>query len=246
MSLNALIVDDEEYSRKSLYYLLAEHCKEIHVGGIAKSVAEAREKLAEGVFDMVFLDIAMPGENGFALLPDLKSEMVVFTTAYDQYALKALKAQALDYLLKPIDIEELQEACRKCTEFHNEKNRVLNAAVATTDPAGDKISLTHNQGFDIVNTSDIMYIEADSNYSVLHLQSGNTFVASKPLKEFEELLDQRFFWRIHKSILVNFQYITAYSNKNGFNVILRDDTELPVSRRRFAEFQEKVKLNIKK
>lgn len=250
MSLTALIVDDEEYSRMSLYYLIREHCKDIHIGGMAKSVAEARLLISKQNFSVVFLDIAMPNENGFELLPALAGSdiMVVFTTAYDQYALKALKASAMDYLLKPIDIEELREACRKCIQRWDEKHFTGDSKHENQLMPADlgKISLAHSQGFDILDTSDIVYIEADSNYSVLHLHSGSTFVASRPLKDFEELLNQRYFWRIHKSLIVNFLYISAYSNKNGLKVVLKDNTELPVSRRRFAEFQEKVKSHINK
>ena len=117
--LNTIIVDDEEFARSSLYFLLQENCEGIHISGIAKSVTEARNLLAGNTIDLIFLDIAMPGENGFELIPDVQSSKahVIFTTAYDQYALKAIKANALDYLLKPIDIDELKTAVIKAEKY---------------------------------------------------------------------------------------------------------------------------------
>ena len=115
MSINALIVDDEEISRQCLYFLISGHFPEVKIKGIAQSVAEARKMLKSGEIDLVFLDIAMPIEDGFSLLPDLHkaNSVVIFTTAYDQYALLALKASAIDYLLKPINIDELRNAVLK-------------------------------------------------------------------------------------------------------------------------------------
>ena len=170
MPLNALIVDDEEYSRKSLYFLLQENCPEITVSGIAGSVAEARKIIQENSFDLVFLDIAMPKENGFELLPTLqeKNILVVFITAFDQYALKALKASAVDYLLKPIDINELKVAVQKSVE----RIKILKSSLRTNDNPSlvtltenlnsknkiDKITLPHTHGFHIIDTSNIIYI----------------------------------------------------------------------------------------
>lgn len=241
MLLNALIVDDEEYSRKSLYYLIQEHCPEVRVEGIAKSVAEARELIRETHFDLTFLDIAMPKESGFELLPDLQERgiMVIFTTAYDQYALKALKASAVDYLLKPTDIEELQQAVKKAQDWVKLRSESQPAEPGFEDES--KITLSHTNGFDVVDTSDIVYIEADSNYSIFHLSNNENIVISKPLKEFEEMLTARNFLRIHKSVIINFRYVKAYSHKNGLQVILNNDITLPVSRRRSNEFQERAK-----
>lgn len=247
MTLSALIVDDEEYSRKSLYFLIQENCPEVHVAGIAKSVAEARGLIEEQAIDIVFLDIAMPKENGFELLPNLRDKniRVIFTTAYDQYALKALKANAVDYLLKPIDINELKMAVSKAQEWAS-----LVAAQKTTQPESpeskepkksDKISLPGTYGFNVIDTADIIYVEADSNYSIFHLKTGEKSVISKPLKEFEETLENFDFIRIHKSAIVNLKYVRSYSNKNGLQVLLSNNTLLPVSRRRATEFQEKAR-----
>ncbi|MEJ6980262.1 LytTR family DNA-binding domain-containing protein [Pedobacter sp. P351] len=252
MPLNALIVDDEEYSRKSLYFLLQENCPEINVGGIVGSVAEARKIIEENSFDLVFLDIAMPKENGFELLPTLQKNkiLVVFITAFDQYALKALKASAVDYLLKPIDINELKIAVKKAAErIEILKSSNLPGTIPPLNALSEnlhtknkieKITLPHTNGFHIIDTSNIIYIEADSNYSVFHLKNAGNLIISKPLKEFEDMLDDDFA-RIHKSAIINLKYVNSYSNKHGFEVILEKDTVLPVSRRRSAEFQEKLR-----
>ena len=252
MPLHALIVDDEEYSRKSLYFLLQENCPEITIGGIAGSVAEARKIIEENAFDLVFLDIAMPKENGFELLPVIEEHniLVVFITAFDQYALKALKASAVDYLLKPIDIVELRvavqksiarkEAMRSSGELTNPSLNTLSENLNNRNKI-DKITLPHTHGFHIIDTSNIFYIEADSNYSVFHLRDGGKLVISKPLKEFEDILHTADFARIHKSAIINLNYVVSYSNKHGLEVILENNITLPVSRRRSAEFQERVR-----
>ena len=257
MPLNALIVDDEEYSRKSLFFLLQEHCPEINIGGIAASVAEARKVIETTAFDLVFLDIAMPKENGFDLLPSIqcKNILVIFITAFDQYALRALKASAVDYILKPIDIQELKEAVQKTIERkqtlqsfpEKQEDALLNSLVENLNTRNkiDKITLPHTHGFHVIDTSNILYIEADSNYSVFHLKNADKLVISKPLKEFEDMLDTSDFVRIHKSAIINLQYINGYSNKHGFEVILDNGIILPVSRRRTAEFQEKLREYLK-
>ncbi|WP_207427504.1 LytTR family DNA-binding domain-containing protein [Pedobacter sp. SYSU D00535] len=254
-TLKALIVDDEEYSRKSLYFLIQENCPEVQVAGIVKSVSEARQLISAQVFNLVFLDIAMPKENGFELLPALQERniRVIFTTAYDQYALKALKANAIDYLLKPIDIEELKTAVSKAEAWANLtsprtpeslSSRESDESSQPTSSASrtqKKITLPNTYGFNVIDTADIIYVEADSNYSEFHLQDGEKLVISKPLKEIEDSLDPQEFLRIHKSVIVNFRYIKSYVNKNGWQIILSNGVTLPVSRRRATEFQEKAK-----
>jgi len=250
MNLNALIVDDEEYSRKSLYFLIQENCPEVSIGAIAKSVAEARTLIEEQTFHLAFLDIAMPKENGFELLPSLQKQniMVIFTTAYDQYALKALKADAVDYLLKPIDIIELKTAVAKAVEWEGLISQRKAAEVTHEEPtenrdgrANRKISLPSASGFNVIDTDDIIYLEADSNYTLFHIKTGEKLIISKPLKEFEDTLNSFDFLRIHKSVIVNFKYIQGYSNKNGLQVFLTNNIVLPVSRRKSSDFLDRAK-----
>ena len=249
--LNTIIVDDEEFARSSLYFLLQENCDSIHISGIAKSVAEARNLLAQHPIDLIFLDIAMPGEDGFELIPDVQKSKahVIFTTAYDQYALKAIKANALDYLLKPIDIDELKVAVDKAVKLislnkngngRNENMQNLAVNLAERNEIR-KISLPNGQGYSLVNIDDIIHIEADSNYSVFYLANKDKITVSKVLKEYEEILPDNQFIRIHKSSIVNLNYVKEYNSKNGLEVILKNGEKIAVSRRRASDFAEKIK-----
>lgn len=249
--LNTIIVDDEEFARSSLYFLLQENCEHIHISGIAKSVAEARSLLANNTIDLIFLDIAMPGENGFELIPDAQESKahVIFTTAYDQYALKAIKANALDYLLKPIDIDELKAAVDKAEKYislnknnNHQKESLQNLATNLTDRTEiRKISLPNGQGYSLVNVDDIIHIAADSNYSIFYLQNNDKITVSKVLKEYEEILPDNQFIRIHKSSIVNLNYVKEYNSKNGLEVILKNGEKIAVSRRRASDFSDKIK-----
>jgi len=260
MSINALIVDDEEYSCKSLYFLIKGYCPEVKVKGIAHSVAEARKKIKSENIELVFLDIAMPVEDGFSLLPDLKenSASVIFTTAYDKYALRALKASAVDYLLKPIDIEDLANAIQKALfwkklgEADKAKNNINSGRLSSLEENLDginkitKINLPNSNGFQILDTNDIIYVTADSNYSVFHLNTQKSIIVSKHLKEYEEILENSGFYRIHKSTLINLNYLTDYSNKNKLVVTLSDNSEHIVARRKVAGFLKMIKLKFRR
>ncbi|SDL66686.1 two-component system, LytT family, response regulator [Daejeonella rubra] len=255
MSINAIIVDDEEYSRKSLYFLIDGYCPEVKIKGIAQSVAEARKMLKSGDIDLVFLDIAMPHEDGFNLLPDLQeaNSYVIFTTAFDQYALKALKASAVDYILKPIDIEELKYAVVKVINLKSQngndnsnaesKKAQLNSLEENLSDIKkiNKINLPNSNGFQILNVNQIVYVLADSNYSIFHLENKESIIVSRHLKEYEEILENSGFSRIHKSTIINLKHLSDYTNKNGLTVKLSDNSEHVVSRRRSSEFLETVR-----
>lgn len=252
--LNAIIVDDEEFARSSLYFLLQENCENVNIVGIAKSVKEARLLLEESNIDLIFLDIAMPGENGFELIPSaLKHHArVVFTTAYDQYALRAIKANALDYLLKPIDIDELKATVVKATNdtmlnklsIQLQSEQLNNLADQMTERSEiRKLSLPNGQGvYTLVDFDDIVNIEADSNYSVFYLMGKEKITVAKVLKEYEEILPPNKFVRVHKSSIINLDYLTEYNSKNGLEVALKNGIKIAVSRRRASEFADKIKI----
>jgi two-component system LytT family response regulator len=254
-NFNALIVDDEEYSRSSLYFLLQDNCPEVKVTKISKSVKEAQNFIRENKVDLVFLDIAMPRENGFVLIPLLREKkiMVIFTTAYDQYALKAIKASAVDYLLKPIDIIELKIAVEKAFSTYKLKlinnqfqdySKTLSTLAENLEQKNKeikKLTIASNTGFKVIVLKDIIYLEADSNYCIFHLISGEKVISSKTLKDYEEILTENNFLRIHKSHIINLLYLKEYKNNNGFNVKLINDITIQVSRRRVSEFLEKIK-----
>ena len=250
--LNVIIVDDEEFARSSLYFLLQENCENVHISGIAKSVDEARELLLIHEVDLIFLDIAMPGKNGFELIPDAKASQsqVVFTTAFDQYALKAIKASALDYLLKPIDIDELKETVEKAEKLirfnepaadKTELFKHLSTALSER-PDIRKLSLPNGQGYTLIGIDEIIHIEADSNYSIFHLDNREQITVSRVLKDYEGILPEDQFVRIHKSSIVNLNYLKEYNSKNGLEVLLKNGEKIAVSRRRASIFVEKIKL----
>ena len=255
MSINALIVDDDEFSRQSLFFLLSEHFPEVKIKGIAQSVAEARKMLKSVEIDLVFLDIAMPIEDGFKLLPDLQkaNSFVIFTTGFDQYALRALKASAIDYLLKPIKIIELKNAVLKVFNLRpqigndqlisdNNKAQLHSLEENLSDIEKiNKINLPNSNGFHILNINEIIYVLADSNYSIFHLENNESIMVSRHLKEYEEILKDSGFSRIHKSTIINLKHLSDYTNKNGLIVKLSDNSEHVVSRRRSSEFLETVK-----
>ncbi len=249
--LNAIIVDDEEFARSSLFFLIQENCENVHIAGIAKSVTEARNLLLNNNIDLILLDIAMPGENGFELISAAQTAnaAVIFITAYDQFAIKAIKANALDYLLKPIDIDELKTAINKAIFFINHSKIDNNRNESLKNLANDisertsitKLTLPSAQGYRIIAIEDIVHIAADSNYSIFHLKNLEKIVVSKVLKDYEELLPEHTFARIHKSSIVNLKYIKEYTNKNGLQVIMQNGELITVSRRRTSDFFEKIK-----
>ena len=248
--LNTIIVDDEEFARSSLYFLLQENCPNINICGIAKSVNEARNLLQIHDIDLIFLDIAMPGENGFSLIPQAQeaNATVIFTTAYDQYALKAIKANALDYLLKPIDIDELVTAVEKAAKYQSlnnalsSNNSLKNLETDLKEHKGiNRLTLPSGQGYRLVDIDEIIHIEADSNYSIFHLLTAEKITVSKVLKDYEEILPEERFMRIHKSSIVNLKYVKEYNNKNGLVLTLTNGENIVVSRRRASDFFEKIK-----
>lgn len=249
-TINAIIVDDEEFARSSLYFLLQDNCKAVQITGIAKSVAEAKLLLQENQIDLIFLDIAMPGENGFELIgaAEQYQAYVVFTTAFDQYAVKAIKANALDYLLKPIDIDELKETVLKAVRYisMNKNNKLANSRLSNLKNDLEqktirKLSLPNGQGYTVIDVDHIIHIEADSNYSVFHVKNHETITVSKVLKEYEEILPENQFVRVHKSSIINLNYLLEYNSRNGLELTLKTGERIAVSRRRASDFQERVR-----
>ena len=252
----AIIIDDERNVREVLELLLARYCKDVEVVALASSAAEGRDLLQKYQVDFIFLDISMPKEDGFAFLNSIQKEnyCTIFVTAHEDYALRALKASAIDYLLKPITPQELVEAVSKAIHHHElhqsreqEKNIYhesldnLNENINITSKSIKKITVAEQFGFQLVNTSDIMYLEADSNYTILHLSGLKKIVASRTMGDFEKILDQPAFFRIHKSIIININFLKAYSSYQGNFVELNDGTTLSISRRRLNDFREAIK-----
>jgi len=253
---NAIIIDDEKNVCEALELILQDYCPEINVCGSAGSAAKGRELLKSCNIDLIFLDISMPKEDGFAFLRSIPKENygVIFVTAYEEYALRALRASAIDYLLKPVNGIELREAVNKAIEFlelrkkrteiqkiYHESLEDLHDNIHSEDQTISKITVTEQLGFRIVKVSDIMYLQADSNYTILHLSGLNKIVATRSLCEFEKILIPSVFFRIHKSTIINMNYLRAYSSYEGNYAELNDGTRLSISRRKLIDFREAVK-----
>lgn len=202
----------------------------------------------------MFLDIQMPGETGFDLLNNMDSSYlerikVVFVTAYNEYALQAIKASAVDYILKPINIEELRNAVQKVQQaFGNpsvaiQQRQLIARLIESVNntPLQQRIALPQLGGVIFVNTDDIVSLQADSNYTIIHLTNMQKMVISKTLKDFDELLDQQQFVRIHKSYTINLRHIKAYSAAGGGLVKMDDGNQWSISRRQLDLFLEKLK-----
>ena len=249
--IKALLVDDEVNNLENLQFLLQHDCEGIEVVGKAKNAGQARDWLANHTADVIFLDINMPGENGFQLLSSLVTQnfKVVFVTAYDEYAIQAIKASALDYILKPVNIDELKTAVEKVRHSLSnpvaveQNQRLMEHFLQTVNKKKppEKIALPQLGGISFIEVDDIVSLQADGNYTIIHLNSMQKLVITKTLKDFEELLDQTQFARIHKSYIVNLKYIKEYSTTDGGVVKMTDGNQWSISRRQLESFLEKMK-----
>lgn len=242
---NAIIVDDEPGGRSSLQHMLHMYCPSVKVLASCASADEAYEQIQALNPDLVFLDINMPGKNGFELLEKIGSFRfsVIFTTAHDKYAVQAFRMNALDYLLKPIDPEDLQAAVAKLDHGQGESATAsrevqLNNLIEVQRQGTpfNKIALPTQEGLLFIKVADIMYCRADGNYTHFHQVNRERVTVSKTLKEFDELLRDFNFFRVHQSYLVNLEQIKKYTKGEGGVVTMNDEAEIEVSRRKKEEF----------
>ncbi|WP_343701490.1 LytTR family DNA-binding domain-containing protein [Chitinophaga sp.] len=248
--IKAIIVDDEQHCIDALQAMLQKKCPEVTVLAGVNSVEEARRVIDELAPDLVFLDVEMPHQNGFELLKqyDRIQFDVIFTTAYEQYALKAIKFNALDYLLKPFSVQDLQEALRKFQERRAEKGtdpaiaplEVFLQNMKTMQQSNRKIALPTINGLVFMPVQNIVRCESTGNYTKLFFTDRKQLLVSKPLKEFEELLTDVDFFRVHNSHLINLQQMESYIQGEGGFALMSDGTQVEVSRRRKADFLKKA------
>jgi two-component system, LytTR family, response regulator len=236
--MKAIIVDDEKHCRESLQSMLQMHCPEIIVAATCADAAIAITAIETHKPAIVFLDIEMPRMNAFDLLQQLPciDFEIIFTTAYDQYAIRAIKFSALDYLLKPVDAEELKIAVAKLKSrprHHIEKEQLQQVANSLGDTAQHdfKLIIATLDGNYFLLPDEIIYCEGNDNYTHFHLTKGRRLVSAKTLKEYEEMLAEQGFLRIHKSYLVNLKFVVRFSKSNS-TIVLQDYTTLEVSRRK--------------
>lgn len=239
-SMKAIIIDDEPNNISNLQLILAAHCPVVKVMATAISAGEGREAILLHQPDLIFLDIQMPGENGFELLQSLPRPgfEVIFVTGFDQYGIQAIKFSAIDYLLKPIVVAELEAAVeragRKITEknHNNQLENLLNFLQQKNNRDRHKIALPSAREIRFVNPHDIMYCEANNNYTTFYLASGEKLIISKPLFEYDELLGEYGFIRCHNSYLVNSFFVKSMVKENGDSLVLENGHQVPVSRQK--------------
>lgn len=233
--LKAFIVDDEEDAISSLQILLKEFFpQQLEVVGFSQSLSEAVEKLQEFEIDLLFLDIDLGEGTGFDLLQKIGSQQfeVIFVTAYEQYALEAIRANALAYLLKPVNIGEFKDvvsgALSKISQLDFSD---LAPLLRQFKPKSQKIGVPVSHGTEYINKQDILYVQAEGSYSRIHRKGDKPLVISRNLKRFEELLDKEDFFRVHNSVLINVNEIARFDRLEGEKVIMTDGTNLPISRK---------------
>jgi two-component system LytT family response regulator len=245
--LRTIIVEDELGGRNALKAIL-KNFEEITLIGEASNAIEAKELISELKPDLLLLDIEMPFKNGFDLLSDIPDRTfdVIFTTAYNSYAIKAIKFSAIDYLLKPVDPEELADAIARVFEKkkHNSYQPQLQIEnlldnLKSINKQNFKLSLPTSEGTLFIPIEDIVRCESDANYTRFFFKDGTKpVVVSKTLKEFEELLNDYGFCRVHNSHMINLKFIRRYIRGEGGIVVMLDGTEVEVSRRKKEIFQK--------
>ncbi len=241
--MTAIIIDDEKHCITTLAWTLKEYCPEVIISGTAQNGEEGLQLIKKIRPELVFLDVEMPILNGLDMLQKVDDFFfkVIFTTAYDKYAIKAIKMNALDYLLKPIDKDELMAAIRKAKDEKNTISplQVDNLHHIAKNKMVDKIALSLSSGLQFINLKDLVRIEGDGNYCNFILSDNRKILLSKKLGDAEELLaDNAEFFRAHKSHIINLKYVDRYIRGEGGDIIMADGTNIALSRNKKEEFLE--------
>jgi two-component system LytT family response regulator len=244
--IKTIIIDDEPYCCESLEAQLQRYCPEINVAGIFNNGADALKFIRQQQPDLVFLDVEMPKMNGFEMLEQL-SEIefnLIFTTSYDKYALKAIRFSALDYLLKPIDREELQKAVEKISQRSQkpitQQLDILMQKIKNPLLSTGRIAMPTMEGLQMIPVDSIVSCESDSNYTMLLLKNKQRLIVSRTLKDIEEMLEEHGFIRVHHSYLVNANEIEKYIRGEGGYLIMSDGSTVDVSRSRKETLLKKL------
>lgn len=245
--IKAIIVDDELGARESLSKMLEKNCKQIEVVAKVDSMLAAFEAITNKEPDLVFLDIEMPNGNAFDLLEKFKNINfnIIFTTAYDHYAIKAIKFSAVDYILKPIDPEELVTAVKRFEDQIGKQttlDKQFKTLLSNVRPENKlkKVGIPDGDGLIFINLSDIIRCDSDGNYTFFILTSGKKIIASRTLGEYEQMFADDNFFRIHRSHLINLEHVKKYIKGEGGYVVMTDNSQVEVSRRNKTDFLEKL------
>jgi two-component system LytT family response regulator len=242
----AIIVEDEPGAMQSLKLLLHEYCPEIEVVASASTIAEAQKIIEEYTPHLAFLDIELSTGTSFELLEKLAdiSFKIIFTTAFDHYAIKAIKFAALDYLLKPIDADELISAVSKITNHQNDsqiKKQLLHLlGNLKPDNVGKRLAIPEQDGLSFLNINEIVRMESEGSYTNIYLENNKKITSSKSLGEYEEIVNENQFIRIHRSHIININFVKKYIKGDGGVVIMTDNTQVEVSRRKKIDFLQKL------
>lgn len=247
--IKAIIIDDEANNRENLRLGLAKHCKEIEIVGEADSAISGLNLIQSTQPELVFLDIVMPMGDGFQLLESLsKIDFdIIFVTAYNQYAIRAIRFCAIDYLLKPIDALELRQAVNRVliNQEKKERQQKLEVFLENQQNGLQKIALPQSDHTEFVAVSDIVRCKGEKNYTWFHLKNGRKLLVSKTLKEFVDLLEDVQFLRVHQSHLINLNHILKYSRRDGGFVIMSDNERVSIARNRKSSLETALKNVVK-
>lgn len=241
--INALIVDDEIRSIENLSQLIHKYCPDIHVLETCLNIDDAYKKIQSLVPDLIFLDVDMSPHTGFDLLrkfDHLPCE-VIFVTAFDHYAIDAIKFSALYYILKPIRIDDLKDAILKAKEKMNKGERTDSRFIAQILHAPHEIKrvvVNSQNGTEVLELENIVHIEADNSYSIFHLTDNRKIVSTKSIKEYELMLQDKGFFRVHKSHIVNLNFVQSLDKSCGDEIILKNQQKVPLALRRKEDFMK--------
>ena len=243
--IKCILVDDENNALEMMEWLLRTYCPQVEIAAMCSSAEQGIEAIHKHQPDVVFLDIEMPKMNGFDMLEQFDELFfdVVFCTAYDQFALKAFRYSALNYLLKPVDPDDLKATVQRIEKVRSVPTReqfemLLQNIRQSGKTTPQRIALTHNDGLLFVQTDDIIYCEAESNYTNVVLAGGKKILVSKVLKEIDEALSGPDFYRVHSSFLININRIKKFVRGDGGYLIMDNDATISISRSRKQEFME--------
>lgn len=242
--VSAFIVDDEPGNIVTLTELIKQYCPQLFISGTAQNPNEAFSLIRQHHPQLVFLDIEMPYGNAFDLLDKLRpvNFEVVFVTAFNDYAIKAFKYSAIDYLLKPVNIHELKEAVQKVINriekdsIENKIDGFLESLKSELAPTNHKIALPTGDGSVFEDINNIMYLEASGNYTHIYCKGKGKVVVSKKIKEYEDVLPADIFFRVHNSSVININFVKKYFNGRGGYVQMEDGTQIQIAARKKAEF----------
>ncbi|AWV98161.1 LytR/AlgR family response regulator transcription factor [Arcticibacterium luteifluviistationis] len=236
--IQAVLIDDEKHCNETLQFFIEKHLPEIEIKAVFIDPSEALLFLQNNTVDLVFLDVQMPGFNGFELLAKLKPFHfeVIFITAFDSYAIRAIKFSALDYLQKPLDLEELKIAVESVVSKRafKEKQELFNnllEAIANGNQELNRLSLPSRNGYVFLNIVDIIWCKAEGNYTILKVRDGSQILATVPFKKIEDSLTLKPFVRTHNSYLINREQVRHLVKGKGY-ILMTDDEQIPISRYR--------------